>query len=83
MSNPTPPDPDTHVVRVTREPRPDGGAVYHVTVDAGSEAVIAAGCLIEGVTPGYLVASSVHIRLAALGQALANLDATQPPETVN
>ena len=82
MSNPTPADPDTHVVRVTREPRPDGGAVYHVTVDAGSEAVIAAGCLIEGVTPGYLVASSVHIRVAALGQVLANLDA-QPPETVN
>ena len=82
MSDPTPADPDTHVIRVAREPRPDGGAVYHVTVDAGSEAVIAAGCLIEGVTPGYLVASSVHIRVAALGQVLANLDA-QPPETVN
>ena len=36
MSDPTPADPDTHVIRVAREPRPDGGAVYHVTVDAGS-----------------------------------------------
>ena len=52
MSKLTPPEPDTHVVRVTREPRPDGGAVYTVTVDVNSEEVIASGAELEGVSPG-------------------------------
>ena len=30
MSNPTPADPDTHVVRVTREPRPAARAGDHL-----------------------------------------------------
>ena len=83
MSKLTPPEPDTHVVRVTREPRPDGGAVYTVTVDVNSEEVIASGAELEGVSPGYLVASSVHIRLAALARALDTLDAACPPSMVN
>ena len=83
MSTRTPPDPDTHVVRVTREPRPDGGAVYHVDVDVNSEAVIAAGAELEGVSAGYLVASSIDIRLAVLARALDAFDAARPPESVN
>ena len=83
MSTRTPPDPETHAIHVTREPRPDGGAVYTITVDMNNEAVIAAGAELEGVTAGYLVASSVHIRLAALARALDNLDAARPPESVN
>ena len=83
MSTRTPPDPDTHVVRVTRDPRPDGGAVYHIDVDVNSEEVIQAGAELEGVSAGYLVASSVHIRLAVLARALDNLDAARPPESVN
>ena len=41
MSTRTPPDPD-HAIHVTRDPRPDGGAVYTITVDVNNEAVIAA-----------------------------------------
>ena len=83
MSTLTPTEPDTHVIRVNREPRPDGGAVYSVTVCPDSEAVIVAGAELEGVTPGYFVASSIHIRLAALARALDNLDAACPPSMVN
>ena len=71
------------ILEVTRGPRPDGGAVYTITVDVNSEEVIVAGAELEGVTAGYFVASSVHIRLAALARALDNLDAACPPSLVN
>ena len=35
MSTRTPPDPD-HVIHVTRDPRPDGGAVYTIAVDVNA-----------------------------------------------
>ena len=82
MSTRTPHDPD-HAVHVTRDPRPDGGAVYTITVDVNSEEVIVAGAELEGVSAGYLVASSVHIRLAVLARALDAWDAARPPESVN
>ena len=65
MSTRTPPDLD-HAIHVTRDPRPDGRAVYTITVDVNSEDVIAAGAELEGVTPEYFITSSLHMRLAAL-----------------
>ena len=74
---------EKYAVRVTRTAMKDGGAVYHVTVSPESEAVIQAGCAIEGMTPGIWIASSVNIRLLCLAQALVELDANRTPETVN
>ena len=83
MDRLTPTNPDTSEIHVTRDPRPDGGAVYTITVDVNSEAVIAAGAELEGVSAGYLVASSVHIRLAVLASALDAWDASCPPSMAN
>ena len=70
-------------VQMTRTALPDGSAVYEMTVSPGAEAAIQAGCAFESVTPGYLITSSVTIRLATAPAARKKLEDETPLETVN
>ena len=74
---------DKHAATVTRTKTADGGACYHITVTAASEAIIQNGSGIEGMTAPVWIASSINIRLLCLAEALVDLDANRPPETVN
>ena len=77
---------DLHAATVTRTALKGGGACYHVTVSAASEAIIQNGCGIEGMTAPVWIASSINLRLRCLAQALINIavaDENRPPETVN
>ena len=83
MSKPHPLKPDRQAVRVTRTALKGGGATYHLTLTAESEAVVQGGCAIEGMTANNWIASSLTIRLLCAAQALIQLDENSPPETVN
>ena len=68
---------------MTRTALPNGGAVYEITVSPEAEAGIQAGCAFESVTPGYLITSSITIRLVTAAAARKKLEDETPPETVN
>ena len=58
-------------VQMTRTALPDGRVVYEMTVSPESEAAIQAGCAFESATPGYLITSSIKIRLVTVAAAKA------------
>ena len=74
---------EKHAATVTRTATKDGGAVYHMKVTPESEAVIQAGCGLEGMTAEIWIGSSVNIRLVCMAKVLDDLDANRAPETVN
>ena len=70
-------------VQMTRTALPDGSAVYEMTVSPEAEAGIQAGCLFESVPPGYLITSSLKIRLVTAAKVRAELEQETTPDTMN